>query len=528
MRKTSLYLSIVILNLFSTSIWSAVTVLDPSQRRVDQPAPTPPNPIVVDNAKRLLADNWVVENMSELNRTLHPVMKHPQNPIFKPEKPWEKPAVLLFGTVMYDPQRDEDKFRMWYLCFTPQFSEDFSQRKNKNGCIAYAISRDGIHWKRPNLGIHDYEGSKDNNIVITGAPDSNSIIHDPLDPDLNRRYKAHVRNAGRHLAYFSPDGIHWTKHGRINIDGNDRSTVHWDPLRRHWFATTKSNYKTASGDIRRGRGYQESQDFLHWGPVSFLCATPETAPDFVYNLEPFYYESMFLGIWGRYTAEPDALLDIQLAVSHNGRHWERPSHEPWIPLAPLPKDFQREKKPYITPVTGVDPSDPSVPWDYGNNSGSALGPVRVGDQLWMYYSGRKTDHRSKPHIGAIGLGTLRLDGFFSLDAGETEGTLLTRPLRLVHKNLHVNANVAGGQLYVEIVDLSGKPIPPFTRKNCVPVTTDSVRHQIQWRGTDDLSPVLEKTVRLRFTMKKTEIYAFWTGQEHRWHTPDTTVWKWAR
>ena len=500
---------------------NAVTVLDPRVSRVDQPAPRPAEVIVTGRAKRLFADDSMIEHIEGLTRRLHPVKKHPANPVLKPEKAWEKPAVLLFGTVMYDPQRHSDRFRMWYLCFTPKYNVDYTERYDKNGRIAYATSNDGIHWKRPALGIHAFNGETQNNIVIPGRPDSTCIIYDPLDPDPSRAYKAHIRNKG-HRAYFSPDGIHWRDQGRINIDGHDRSTVYWNPVRKHWCASTKSLYLTEDGQQRRGRGYQKSADFLHWGPVSFMCATPEGVADIVYNLEPFYYETMFFGLWGRYIKSPHALLDVQLAVSHNGQHWQRPSLDPWIPLTPLPPGYVRTESPNAP--LGVDPLDPKVPWDYANNSASSLGPIRVGDELWIYYSGRKNDHLSAPHIGAIGLATLRLDGFYSLDAGATGGTLLTRPLSLVHEGLHVNANAAGGELRLEITDEAGRPIPPFTAANCRPLRTDSVRHHVEWQGTDGLGKVLGKTVRLRFIMNRVELYAVWTGQERRWHSPDTSTW----
>ena len=283
----------------------AVSVIDPNKRRVDLPVPTPPEVIEVDNAKQLFADDWVIDKMSGLKRTLHQVRKHPNNPLFKPDMPWEKPAVLLFGTVMYDPARDADKFRMWYLCFTPKYEPGYSKLIRKEGRIAYAISRDGINWDRPKLGIHKWNHSDQNNIVIVGAPDSTCVIYDPRDPDPKRRYKAQIRNGG-HRGYFSPDGIHWTEFGHLRgFDGYDRSTVHWNPVEKIWFASTKSPCQLTPGaEPWRGRGYQESKNFTDWSPVAFMCATWEGSIERVYNLEPFYYESLFLGIWGRYIHAP--------------------------------------------------------------------------------------------------------------------------------------------------------------------------------------------------------------------------------
>ncbi|MCA9027087.1 MAG: hypothetical protein KDA86_17900 [Planctomycetaceae bacterium] len=499
-----------------------ITIMDPEVSRVDLPKPEPALPIIVDNRKRLFVDDWMIGEMDGLSRTLHPIEKHSANPVLSAEMSWEKPCVLLYGSVMFDPDREADRFRMWYLCFTPKYNEDYTKQLEKSGRIAYAISRDGLHWERPSLGLHEFEGSTDNNIVIPGPWGVASVHYDPLDPDPQRRYKAQVRYNG-HRAYFSPDGIRWTDQGRMSLTAYDRSTIHWHPVERHWFASTKNWYTIPDGENQRGRGYSESDDFLNWGPVTYMCGTGKDSGEIVYGLEPFYYESLFLGLWDRYQHEPLGFLDVQLAVSHNGRHWERPSEGAWIPLTPLPDDFER-KKSSRSPETGVDPFDSRVPWDYANNSASMLGPLRVGDELWMYYSGRSTDHRSRPHVGAIGLGTLRLDGFFSLDAGANTGTLTTKPLQLANDTLRVNANAAGGELRLAIFDESGSPIEPFTFENCDPVTTDSVRHRITWSGVADLSSLSDRTVHLQFQLTDAELYAFWTGDERQWTTPETSTW----
>jgi len=50
--------------------------------------------------------------------------------------------------------------------------------------ICYAESGDGIHWKKPNLGLHEFRGSKDNNIALTCPGthfDSTSVMNVPGD-----------------------------------------------------------------------------------------------------------------------------------------------------------------------------------------------------------------------------------------------------------------------------------------------------------------------------------------------------------
>ena len=54
--------------------------------------------------------------------------------------------------------------------------------------------------------------------------------------------------------------------------------------------------------------------------------------------------------------------------------------------------------------------------------------------------------------GSTGLATLRRDGFASLDAGDEEGTITTRPVMFTGKHLFVNVDAPRGELRVEILD----------------------------------------------------------------------------
>lgn len=47
-------------------------------------------------------------------------------------------------------------------------------------------------WTKPNLGIEDWKGSKDNNIILqTGYPDAHfaSLVVAPTEKDPNKKYK---------------------------------------------------------------------------------------------------------------------------------------------------------------------------------------------------------------------------------------------------------------------------------------------------------------------------------------------------
>ena len=89
--------------------------------------------------------------------------------------------ICFYGTVI-----DLDgELRMWYQA---KSSLDKSGRR-----LAYAVSQDGFNWERPDLGLIEFNGNKDNNIIdlfdgqpcLTSAP----VLYDPDDPDPNRRFK---------------------------------------------------------------------------------------------------------------------------------------------------------------------------------------------------------------------------------------------------------------------------------------------------------------------------------------------------
>ncbi|MCP4641318.1 MAG: hypothetical protein GY851_12825, partial [bacterium] len=200
----------------------------------------------------------------------------------------------------------------------------------------------------------------------------------------------------------------------------------------------------------------------------------------------FPYESVYLGLLRMYDV-PNDRVDIELASSRNAKRWDRLIRDPFIPCSP-------EK--------GT--------WDYGNNSPSTDPPVRVGDELWFYYCGRSTTHDETPNRGSIGLGTLRVDGFVSMRAGDEGGVLTTKPLRLDGDTLFINANATGGGIRVEVLDEDGAVMAPFSHNRCVEVAQNGVRIPVRWQDAEVLGELKDRPVQLRCLLQNAEIYAFWT------------------
>jgi len=83
--------------------------------------------------------------------------------------------------------------------------------------LCLAESRDGITWTKPSLGLYEFQGSKDNNI-ISAAEDGPGVPFLDTNPTVqpSERYKAAWAKKGADGVWgmyisVSPDGLHWKK-----------------------------------------------------------------------------------------------------------------------------------------------------------------------------------------------------------------------------------------------------------------------------------------------------------------------------
>ena len=122
---------------------------------------------------------------------------------------------------------------------------------------------------------------------------------------------------------------------------------------------------------------------------------------------------------------------------------------------------------------------------------------------------------------AIGLATMRVDGFASMDGYQEGGTLTTKPLVFNGERLEVNVRAPErpfgvertpptpyGTFAVEILDRKGRTIEAFSAKRCDTFTGDALRHTVTWNGSPDVTALAGETVRLRFHQRNAALYAF--------------------
>ncbi len=349
---------------------------------------SPPAVIPIDVGRQLWVDDFLIEKTT-LRRTFHRAKYHPDNPILKPDRAWEKdggPTAMVFSDgVWHDPA--DRLFKMWYM-----------GGHTRSTC--YATSRDGIHWEKPRLDVK--EGT---NIVQLAGRDSVTVWLDLEEKDPKRRYKlfrSHRADGGWALAlYFSADGIHWGEAAAKSGPCGDRTTVFYNPFRKVWV------YSLRGGDSKMGRvrHYWENADVLagaRWKagePFPWIGADRldprrddlKTQPQ-LYNLDVMAYESLLVGLFDIWRGQPKDRAkpnEVCLGTSRDGFHWHRPDHRAFVPVSERHGD-----------------------WNWGNVQSAGGCCLVVGDRLYFYVSGR-AGVKGSPASGlcSTGLATLRRDGF---------------------------------------------------------------------------------------------------------------------
>ena len=277
---------------------------------------------VVNTKKHLFVDDFQIERMENVERTLHNPYRAPENPIISPDEAWESTIILQPGAVIYD--KEEHIFKMWYNSLPTNSKPDIQE------LLCYATSKDGIHWVRPALNIVEYHGSKANNIVLKWCSWTCSVVKDEHEPDRSKRYKLaywnwHDPKTNGIWAAFSPDGIHWDIYKDNPVvpvaASGDTFTVMQDPVTQKFWLY----HKSAMLPLRKVAP-MVSDDFIHWKNDELLEQDDRDPPDTeFYGLSPFPYADQYLGflwVFHAYTQQ----IDVQLVSSRDGRTWERSVH----------------------------------------------------------------------------------------------------------------------------------------------------------------------------------------------------------
>ena len=479
-----------------------------------------------DPSLHLFVDDFHIRNAFLLNRTFFPLQQDHRAVLTDTDGRY-----IGWGSAMFD----QGKYRMWYQSVAR--SDDRAMQAagvygrgaemgyfpdryagaipaTQLSMIGYAESSDGLEWRRPDLGIVEWNGSKKNNMVFDGSGpakqfdrfvtnmDSVSVVRDDGERDPAKRYKminhwetihcwddrAGIERPGElkekfwaHRAKYlttSPDGIHfeptitWIK----AAEGGDYCGVTRDERNGRWWFADRPMVGLGAGYYRLA-GLSVSGDLYHWPEHLEQVMFPGEFEDYGERYQhhgwtPFNYGDqdlavLELSIGGR------PVMGI-LCSHRDGERWKILNHD--VPV--LSAGRKGENDDQIVAVT-------------------RNGPFAVGERLRFYYNGRGGNYtKLQDRFGGIFIGEMRLDGFAGLTVDEVArerakktAVLLTRALRVRNDSLEINIAGHRGSARVALLDDSMTAIPGFDVTDCLPIAEDATRASVKWKNRADLSAI---------------------------------------
>lgn len=437
-------------------------------------------PLPIGSRRELFVDDYLIDSMKNVDLQLHRPQE--EEVALRFDEPWEgkhSGHVTVF--------KDGELYRMYYR----------GARGTGSSVTAYAESRDGIHWEKPNLGLFEYEGSKENNIVWTGRGTNNFAPFLDTNPDapVAERYKA--LGGTPPYAFASQDGIHWFPYHKRQVlkrgQFDSQNVAFWDPVRERYVA-----YFRLMRNGLRDIGYSHSDDFIHWSafpvPVDRRFV-PETPQHLYTNATTPYFRAphIFLAFPGRFA--PDRKLidehphsgvsDALFMSSRDGKTFDNRFQEAFV----RPNRDRRN-------------------WTDRNNY-VAKGVIPTGSgTISVFY----TQHYRHETIH-LRRASLRTDGFVSVNASDEKGTLVTKPLAFEGKHLTVNFETSAyGGVKVALLDQAGDPIPGFTLEEAEEMYGNSIEQTVTWEHGSDVSHLAGTPVRLLFRMRDADLYSLRFGE----------------
>jgi hypothetical protein len=393
-------------------------------------------------------------------------------------------TAIGYSCVVRDPA--DGQYRLWYAV-------------HEDGLVRLAVSRDGLTWTKKGVVLpEERSGRCDNQAMVP----------------VGRRVDPFFRGAKlAGFCYFchTNPGLAIGLHTVRSMDGErlevrtpgilpgvgDRSSLTYDEVNDEYLLISRPCETVPGlrpGELVKPRvaNLWKSPDLVHWTDYGIAVRYDEFDPaDLqIYGMQPFRCGPGFLGLVEIYHAAIERLT-TQLAWSDDGVRWDRVGG--------------RE--------TFLDLGGEGA-WDSHWIVSTFNPPIPDGDRFRIYYTATSTQHASGlRHIRSLGLATIRQDGYVSLEAGRTEGRMVTRALPLERPmKLELNANVYSGYITAEVVAAvpgrDRQPVAGYEGENGRVESVDSTRIAVSWKSRPAVQPVEGGKCYLRFTMKQGSFFSY--------------------
>ena len=434
---------------------------------------------------------------------------------------------------------DEGRYKCWYA-FMPTKKPTSGPPHQFNQFIGYAESSDGFKWTKPKLGLYEYEGSRDNNIVFSPyEPYVRNVfcpgvyIDDHGDP--SERYKmlyygsfteaqceSYRREHPDHFekwGYGTGNGA-WGLSGAVSADGinwrllDEPMLVHftdiiwgnvtYDVQRKKYLCYHRSwpkNPKSPEDFVvigKRSVARSVSTDFRRWSDTEVVLTTgADTCPSHV-----FYQPSqtplpgcddqqvMFVFRW----KQEDDTEDMCLYSTPDGWSW-----------SPVPAG-----SPILTA------GQPGT-WEGSYIMGGGYLVELPGDRWAMPYMGFPIPHKyprlapakRKLHTGVEanrGYAIWPKGRLVALDCPD-HGAFATVAVKPAGQRLFLNANVdPSGYVKIGVKAIGGADIPGRTPEVCDAIHgKDGIEIPVTWNGQDNLNAAGQPVI-FTFEMCRAKVF----------------------
>ena len=469
--------------------------------------------IHIDNRRELFWDEFLIDaGRTTAKLTLH--RPQPKEVVIDHDEAWEGDGCDYHSIVA-----DDGLYRMYYLGWdTSPLSE--TGPTSPTIVVCYVESTDGKSWIKPNLGICEFAGSKDNNIILdqtSGAWPTFSVFKDtnPTCPKEELYKGIGLNREDRSLRCFtSSDGIHFRDGWLMTKEGwfDTLNVALWDRHTEQYFCYIRAFHDAPPGrkptegirDIR----WMVSRDFKEWStPVLLDFGEADDYPLYTNVVQQYYRsDSMFIGFPSRYVEKEEWTSNFDQMGGVERRRARMKAHPRYgltitdcvFMSSRDGKRWNRWDEAFMTP--GLEHQ---YNWVYGDCY-PALGLIETDSDL----PGSPTElslYAFENHWGKIPTQlrryTIRPDGFVSYRATYKPCTVVTKPFVFAGDILSINfATSAAG--YVKI-RLTGKD----AAIESIELFGNSLERRVEFKGATP-SSLAGQPVEMEITMSDADIYSF--------------------
>jgi hypothetical protein len=461
--------------------------------------------IDVGDRRELFIDGHLIERLDNARLTAHEPRYEGKVVMF--DKPWEG-KFSFYSTVI----KDGATYRLYYRGL-PKAEHDTGWES-----LCYAESDDGIHWRKPNLGVLEVKGVKKNNVIITNSEPGTHSFSPFLDakpgvPDA-QRFKALglQRTPGNQdwclAAFVSADGKHWTRFREEPVILNDTDHFAFDSQNVAFWSQSEEKYiayfRTWKDGIRR-ISRATSDNFIRWSSSQLMEYRRNGEPAPIHHLyinqtHPYFRAPhIYIATAARFMPGRRVLTDAEAkAIGVNPNYFRDTSDSVLM--------TSRGGAIYDCTFMNalIRPGIGARNWVSRTNY-AALNVVQTGPTEMSIYVNRDYA-QSTAHLARY---SLRLDGFGSARGPYEGGEVITKPLRFKGGRLSINYSTsAAGSVRIEIQDEAGNALPGYALADCREIIGDEIERAAAWKNGNDVGNLAGKPVRLRFVLRDADLYAF--------------------